>query len=494
MVVEVLVWRRLKLSVAIFEHDAEYRCMSDYDNDPVARCHGPIFHSEWTPSVLYCAFVRIMSLLSGIKIGKKKRKDPPLSSNDPELNRGNGNVVETLGAAASVSEKRSTAAPESSTFNRTAKANQSAADLLRAQLATGNFKSSSTTRSSLEQRGRIGAAIQPDDLGPSTLMVEPNVSSTALSSDASQSITDMLREEKRQSMSLADLEARDLLRHAKKGRFKKGFGGYDRDEEEDLLVQRQQNLMKESQSEKATLREAHRAVNKSIAQGKMVSKLWWWIESNQFERRRLVSLGNHVSLSMAPLNLSLIKGYHFYLVPLAHVESLVQADLDVWDEIARFQASLRALFAKENQSLVFFETVLPSNSFWQTRMECVALPREHWLEAQLYIKQALLEQAQDNGTHQRVMPITRQKGLQATVPKSFPYIYMEYDQQQGYAQVIESKDFPKDFAIDTVAGIVQLDPIRFRRRETVTPEEERNFMLNFLEKWKSEDWTLQLDG
>ena len=261
-----------------------------------------------------------------------------------------------------------------------------------------------------------------------------------------------------------------------------------------MLVQRQQTFLQESKSARSIQRETSRAFAKSDRQDKMISKLWWWIESNQFDRRRLVALGNHVCLAMAPLALSLIKGQHFYLVPLQHVESMAAAEDEVWDEIIRFQSSLRALFATQNLSLVFFETVLPNTSFWQTKLECVAIPRAQWLDAPLFIKQALLEQAQDDGTHQKVMQVTLTKGLRASVPKNFSYIYMEYDQQQGYVQMIESRDFPRDFAVDTIAGMIQEDPMRFRRKQSVDPQEERNLMLAFLDKWKAFDWTLQLDS
>ncbi|GKY98813.1 hypothetical protein MPSEU_000837400 [Mayamaea pseudoterrestris] len=442
-----------------------------------------------------------MSLLAGIKTGKKKRKDL-LSAGFSKDNDNEKEVKSRIELQEHISDGQPSERVQetSSETNTNISANQSIADQLRSQLSGGGAISTAAGAAApdrdLEDRGRIRAAVREKQNVQSTLHQQVTIASPAIySNDADQTISEMLKAEKSQSMSLEELEARDLLRLGKKRRLKQNSkSNVDSDEEDDVLIQKQQAFLSSSQSQKAIERATSRAVAKSDLQDKMVSKLWWWIESKEFDRKRLVALGNHVSLAMAPPSQSIHHGRHFYLVPLAHVESLAAAEPEVWDELARFQTSLRALFRQQNYGLVFFETVLPSNSFWQTRLECVAIPNEQWMDAALFIKQALLEQAQDDGTHQKVMATTSTKGLPACVPKNFSYIYMEYDQQQGYVQMIESRDFPKDFAVDTIAGMIQEDPMRFRRKLKVAHEEERAVMLSFLDKWKTFDWTLQLDA
>jgi len=129
-------------------------------------------------------------------------------------------------------------------------------------------------------------------------------------------------------------------------------------------------------------------------------------------------------------------------------------------------------------------------------LEAIPLPNDAWQDAALYFRSALVEQAEEWGTHQKLID-TLGKGLRRSVPKNFPYFYVEYDHannKAGYAQMIESSAFPKNFASDTVTGILQIDPIRFRRREKFSLEEERRRNEHFLQRWKPFDWTLQLDS
>lgn len=67
-----------------------------------------------------------------------------------------------------------------------------------------------------------------------------------------------------------------------------------------------------------------------------------------------------------------------------------------------------------------------------------------------FFKSALSEQAEEWGTHTKLLS-TKGKGLRQTIPKGFSYFNVEWD-GGGFAQIIETNDFPKDFGIDTIAG------------------------------------------
>lgn len=102
-----------------------------------------------------------------------------------------------------------------------------------------------------------------------------------------------------------------------------------------------------------------------------------------------------------------------------HADALVNCEDDVWNEIARFQAALRAMYAKEGKDVIFVETVLPSKGLWQTRMEAMPVPKRTSQDAPMYFKAALSEQAEEWGTHTKLLS-TRDKGLRRTIPKKFP--------------------------------------------------------------------------
>ena len=71
---------------------------------------------------------------------------------------------------------------------------------------------------------------------------------------------------------------------------------------------------------------------------------------------------------------------------------------------------------------------------------------------------------------------------------------------------MQEAKFPRDFGVDTLAGILGVDPPSFGGRGrgrgrgggggggAAAVEEERKLVLAFLEKWKAFDWTSELDG
>lgn len=151
------------------------------------------------------------------------------------------------------------------------------------------------------------------------------------------------------------------------------------------------------------------------------------------------------------------------------------------------------MYAKENKDVLFVETVLPSSKgLWQTRLEAIPVFKRQASDAPMFFKSALTEQAEEWGTHTKLLS-TRGKGLRGTIPKRFPYFYVEWSRGEGYAQIIETTSFPKDFGIDTIAGMMQMDPLKFRARQKTSADAERQLILDFVTKWKPFDWTLELD-
>ena len=309
--------------------------------------------------------------------------------------------------------------------------------------------------------------------------------------EATMSIQDMLRAEKEQDHSMDEIYARNVARMGSrfKGTELKAGSSAGADEEDfvDVKIFQKQNLTKVAGAHRETSRQLARHDRQSA----IAAKCWWWMESPTFRKHMLIALGNHVSLVMIPSHLSLFPGNCFYLVPLQHADSLVRCDDNTWDEILNFQTSLRTLFGKEDKDVIFTETVLGTKGFWQTRFMAIPIPRKQ-NDAPMYFKQAMLEQAEDWGTHNKVLA-TRDKGFCRTIPVNFNYFHVEWDTNDGFAQIIETQNFPPDFGVDTLAGMLQMDSVRFRRTQRQSLDEEKKFVLNFLERWKTVDWTLELE-
>ena len=310
-------------------------------------------------------------------------------------------------------------------------------------------------------------------------------------------------------------------------------------------------------------RSASRQVSRHDALSRWTARSWWWMESPSFERRYLIALGERVSLVMTPSHrrlqqqqrrgpgghpsgeggTSYWEGGQCHIVPLSYSESFVGLDEDAWDEVRRFQSSLRRMFRADGRGVVFLETVARTSSrsasgggagaaATQARMDVVPVPRDVERDAPLYFRSALAEVAQEWGTHGH-RPIAldgRKRTLRNAIPsRGFPYFYCGWgndegdDDGGGYVQPIENEDdgdddggggggdavgasagggmrggggskrFPRDFGMDVIGGMMGCDPMQFQRK-TPARDGDRGEILRFCDMWKEFDWTLELDG
>ena len=312
-------------------------------------------------------------------------------------------------------------------------------------------------------------------------------------------------------------------------------------------------------------RSASRQVARHDALSRWTARSWWWMESPSFERRYLIALGERVSLVMTPSHrrlqqqrrgprghpsgeggTSYWEGGQCHIVPLSYCESFVGLDEDAWDEVRRFQSSLRRMFRADGRGVVFLETVARTSSrsasgggagaaATQARMDVVPVPRDVERDAPLYFRSALAEVAQEWGTHGH-RPIAldgRKRTLRNAIPsRGFPYFYCGWGNEEGdddgggYVQPIENEDdgdddggggggnaggsvgasasggmrggggskrFPRDFGMDVIGGMMGCDPMQFQRK-TPARDGDRGEILRFCDMWKEFDWTLELDG
>lgn len=463
-------------------------------------------------------------MLSGIKTGKKKkkksskRKDPPPSADAadevPPHNSGGGGgvIVDEPSSRKTTTTTTTTKAASSSKSNN----NALIAQMLRQQMEDGQAPERSSSSSEV-------VVILPSHHNPAVAAAVAAAAAANKKDPSELTVQEMLAQEMSGSgsgrggnmkMSQSELEARNVLRLDKRRKLKKNE---DSDEEEEryarhVLGRQGKDSSKEKVQANAVRRLQHRQLAQHDRQDRIISKCWWWIESPSFASHLLISCGQSVALMATPANRSLytlsektIK--HFYMVPIPHAESLVNCDDEnntVWNEIRQYQSSLSNMFHNKDDKkykLLYYETVLPTSSssssqssFWQTRLEAVAVPQKVWNEAPFYFKSALEAVAQDWGTHQKLMKTTSQKPLTRTVPKNFSYFYVEYDSdnRSGFVQMIENsgnQQFQSDFGIDTVAGMMEMDPVRFKRKQKTNVAAEKRAVQDFQMKFRPYDWT-----
>jgi hypothetical protein len=418
-------------------------------------------------------------MLSGIKVGKKKKSKKPSLKEPPKYS---SNQVDTIA-------------------NSDDNDNLSVAEKLRRSLASGDAtileeRSASRPIDRLERRPLV--ADNKDESGASVVVLNTITSNKP---EEDMTAAELAMNERKSSMSWDEQMIRNAVRIGKKRRRK----GSNDDSDEELekmkrLLPGHAENKKEKAAEKSMQRESHRQVDHHLQQKNITSKCAWWVDSNSFSKHRLLALGNHVSLVMAPPNGSLIPGHHFYLVPIKHSSSFVECEDDsVWDEVRRFQTALSNMYATQRKGIIMCETVLPNKNFWQTKMDVIAVPFSVLQDAPMFFKSSMMEQSEEWGTHNKVMQVSRMKPLKSVIPnQGFPYFFVEWgnvstSSNTGYAQIIEASNFRHDFGLDTLSSIMDLDPIRFHRKKKFSHEEERQNIVTFLESWKKFDWTTQLD-
>jgi hypothetical protein len=469
-------------------------------------------------------------MLSGIKLGKKKKtKQQTEEADKPAASSPSTTQLKEPPPSSSASSSSAAASSillssvDKSKFKSNSKStdNQSIAEQLRQSLASGDTSaleasSSSSPLDALERRGRIAGGTAKSHAYSSTSTIDnpdvvvlnaQGVGVAAASNKAEEDMTIrelVARERHDTGMTLDEQMTRNLARVGKKRRRKIG-----KDDDSDEEVERMKKLLpnqplkpKPKAVAKSQQRDVHRQIAQHHQQEKITSKCAWWLESSTFSKHRLLALGNHVSLVMAPPNASLQPGLHFYLVPIKHADSFVDCGSDdhaIWDEVRRFQTSLSNLFARDKMGIVLCETVLPNKGFWQTKLQVIPVPFDVLADAPIYFKSSMLEQIEEWGTHNKILSTTSVKPLTSVIPKNFPYFYVEWGNvatsaNTGYAQIIESADFSPDFGLDTLAGMMELDPIRLQRKHHhFSLDQERQGIADFLAKWKAFDWTLALD-
>jgi len=481
-------------------------------------------------------------MLSGIRTGKKKKQSSGSVSGSTSGHPSKTEIPQTT-SASETSKTTTTSIPVRPTDDNTHAGttttaslndNISVADRLRQSLATGSGMDPLPMISShhtslldqLEQRGRIQSTSLAENRKSNedeTILVQLPMGRTATTSNSTKkevemTIQELVANERRQThndMSWDEQMTRNMTRLNKNRKRKLNSNNDDSDEEVERMKQwlpggtittktaKEGTVRGARALEKEEQRDRHRFLHEKRMEDQVTAKCSWWIESSSFRKHRLLALGNHMSLIMAPPNASLIGGNHFYIVPLKHTPSFVTAESDAWNEVLQFQTSLQNLYARQGKSVILLETVLEQSKggsgIWQTKLEVIPIPFRTLQDAPMYFSSSMKEQIEEWGTHNKILKVTTERPLRSVVPSGFPYFYVDWGKivtspsATGYCQIIESTTFRHDFGIDTVAAMLELDPIRLHRSKSYSHEEERKQIMEFLKLWEKVDWTKELD-
>ena len=333
--------------------------------------------------------------------------------------------------------------------------------------------------------------------------------------ESNRSVEDMVRQEM-STKCMDESYTENVLRAG--GRYKGGEWDADGDQTDHNC---DMTLFTDKADRVTALKRAERAEQKRKEEEskfeRVQSKSTWWVKSSNFYKQQLIALGDHATLFKTPLHQAVTPD-QLSIVPVHHCPSLNCADDGVWEEVERFKSSLRSIYAKESKDVLFAETFLSdgastsSNGMYQGRIECLPVPSSSNYPLAFY--QAMSALVTDEvvntkliklGAATAAVPATgksannaaKVKTVRNSVPSGFSYFSVQWLDSQssrevGYTTVIDDvRGFPRSFAVDVVAGILDVEEVRFNRKAK-SNENDRLSTLSFLKKWKEFDWTVEL--
>ncbi|ETV79204.1 hypothetical protein, variant 1 [Aphanomyces astaci] len=321
----------------------------------------------------------------------------------------------------------------------------------------------------------------------------------AQSSDVNMSVDEMVRQEKAGSgdTHMDAVYARNIVRLGTRyegSELSAGKTGaassFDEDETPTALKLHQSSRL----TEKAFVAASdHAARSDRMQWDKAMQNCRHCPQSDRFKGHLVVAMGPHAYVALPAA--STVADLQCLIVPAEHVASLSGADEAVAADVHKFKVALVAMAASVDMSMVFLERTYDVSRKRHTFVECVPVPKDVGMDTPMFFKQAMLECDEEWSTHQKILDTTG-KGINRTVPPNFAYFHVEWDSNSsgnqsfgGYAHIIEdAAQFPADFGLDTLAGMLDVDPPRLGRYiPNVAAENAR--VQSFQAQWAPYDWT-----
>ena len=103
----------------------------------------------------------------------------------------------------------------------------------------------------------------------------------------------------------------------------------------------------------------------------------------------------------------------------------------------------------------------------------------------------MIESESDWAQNKRVIDLKGGHGgsIRRSVPKGMPYFCVNFGMEEGYAHIIENADaFPDSFAKEVIGGILDLDPMIWRRPKPENFAAQSKKVIEFSKIWKPYDF------
>lgn len=297
--------------------------------------------------------------------------------------------------------------------------------------------------------------------------------------EKSQDLDSMVREEKTGT-------AGDQLRLFERSLIKSSKIRRHDDESVDDIAEMQKGKKKSDEKDKK------RKEKESIKEHKRIERSFddcsRCIDSSRLKKHNIIAVG--INTYLAVVEWDGLDDEHLIIVPTQHCSSTIQLDENVWDEMRLWRKGLVALWKSQNRDCIFFEMSRHVDSNPHVFIECVPVEQEIGDMASIYFKKAINE---CEGEYMDNKKLIETKDLRRQIPKGFSYFAVDFGLSNGFAHVIESHDhFPSTFATEIIAGMLDLPPKKWRKRETDEMSKQKSRAENFKKLWEPVDWTKRL--
>ncbi|EQC32590.1 hypothetical protein SDRG_09907 [Saprolegnia diclina VS20] len=339
----------------------------------------------------------------------------------------------------------------------------------------------------MASRQRARVPMRPEDLKPGSKKGKRST----VDSGAHLSLEELVRNE-RNAPDMDSVHAQNVMRLGTRYNHSdvKGASASGLDEE-DAVDMRLYRDAKDRLTERAFVQSSERQMLKSRMQwDTAMQRCWFCMKSESFKKHLMIAMGEYAYVAL-PSAATIVPG-QCIIAPMEHLASTTAADENTVAEIERFKKALRSMWAASGSAVVFLETTMDPAKKRHTVIECVPVPLQLEPDVPMYFKQGLVECDEEWATHKKVIDTT-EKGLQRSIPPQFAYFHVEWS-NGGYGHIIEdAAQFPKDFGMDILSGILEVDPRRYGKYHA-SFDAEKDRVRDFLAMWQPFDWTQELDG
>lgn len=214
------------------------------------------------------------------------------------------------------------------------------------------------------------------------------------------------------------------------------------------------------------------------------------INSTRFNKHLMIAMGINTYISVPPYQ-SLTEN-HCLILPLEHTACSLQMDENVWSEVKLFQKGITRMFRDNNMDVIFTECYTNPTKKLHMYIDCIPIPKNEGSVAPMYFKKAILESDTEWAQNKKLID-TRQKRLKNSIPLGLPYFFVDFNNEGGFAHVIEDTSlFPHYFGKEVIGGLIDTEPRLWLKPPYESFEQQQAKSLKVIEMWKPYDWTKNL--